>query len=52
MIIIPEFLMDVIFNKNEYNCSIAAGFYGMIQDKKTYNIKPVIVYAIVVKDEK
>ena len=36
----------------EYNCSLASGFYGMIQDKETYNIKPVIGYAIIVEDEK
>ena len=36
----------------EYNCSLASGFYGMIQDKETYNIKPVIGYAIVVEYEK
>ena len=26
----------------EYDCSLTSGFYGMIQDKETYNIKPVI----------
>ena len=36
----------------EYDCALASGFYGMIQDKETYNIKPVIGYAIVVEDEK
>ena len=36
----------------EYDCSLASGFYGIIQDKKTYNIKPVIGYALVVEDEK
>jgi len=36
----------------EYDCSLTSGFYGMIQDKTTYNIKPVIGYALVVEDEK
>ena len=36
----------------EYDCSLASGFYGIIQDKTTYNIKPVIGYALVVEDEK
>ena len=36
----------------EYDCALASGFYGMIQDKETYNIKPVIGYAIVVEYEK
>ena len=36
----------------EYECSLASGFYGMIQDKNTYNIRPVIGYALVVEDEK
>ena len=35
----------------EYDCSLTSGFYGIIQDKKTYNIKPVIGYALVVEDE-
>ena len=35
----------------EYDCSLTSGFYGMIQDKTTYNIKPVIGYALVVEDE-
>ena len=30
-----------------YECAIASGFYGMIQDKKTLTVKPVIGYAIV-----
>ena len=32
-----------------YNCDIASGFFGMIQDKKTLSVKPVIGYAIVVE---
>ena len=35
-----------------YNCSIASGFYGIIQDEKNFGIKPVIGYAIVVEDKK
>ena len=36
----------------EYDCSLASGFYGMIQDKTTFNVKPVIGYAIVVENKK
>ena len=36
-------------NTNKYDCSLASGFYGMIQDKTTFNVKPVIGYAIVVE---
>ena len=36
----------------EYDCSLASGFYGMIQDKNTFNVKPVIGYAIVVENKK
>ena len=38
--------------KTEYECDIASGFYGMIQDKKTLCVKPVIGYAIVVLEKK
>ena len=37
--------------KNNYKCDIASGFFGMIQDKKTLTVKPVIGYAIVVEDK-
>ena len=37
--------------KIDYKCSLFSGFYGMIQDKETFNVRPVIGYAIVV-DEK
>jgi hypothetical protein len=37
--------------KTEYKCDLASGFYGMVQNKETFNVKPVIGYAIVV-DEK
>ena len=36
----------------EYDCSLASGFYGMVQDEKTFNVKPVIGYAIVVENKK
>ena len=32
-----------------YDCSIASGFYGMIPDKKSFSVKPVIGYAYVVE---
>ena len=35
----------------KYKCSLASGFYGMVQDEKTYNIKPVIGYALIVEDK-
>jgi hypothetical protein len=37
--------------KYEFKCSLFSGFYGMIQDEKTFNVKPVIGYAIVVDDK-
>jgi len=41
-----------IHKKIEYKCSLASGFYGMVQDKETFNVRPVIGYAIVVEDKK
>ena len=38
--------------KVDFTCSLASGFYGMIQDKQTFNVRPVIGYAIVVEDKK
>ena len=38
--------------KTEYECNISSGFFGMIQDSKTLNVKPVIGYAIVVENKK
>ena len=38
-------------NKNYYKCDIASGFYGIIMDKKTLTVKPVIGYAIVVEEK-
>jgi len=37
--------------KTKYKCDIASGFFGMIQDKKTLTVKPVIGYTIVVEDK-
>ena len=58
---VPEEIINCPFeliwlNKNgikvDFKCSLASGFYGMIQDKKTFNVRPVIGYAIVVEDKK
>ena len=38
--------------KVDFTCSLASGFYGMVQDKQTFNVRPVIGYAIVVEDKK
>ena len=49
--------MELTFIPNEggkiivYKCNLASGFYGMIQDKNTFNIRPVIGYAIVLDEE-
>ena len=32
-----------------YDCDIASGFFGMIQDKKSLTVRPVVGYAIVVE---
>ena len=37
--------------KSEYKCNLASGFYGMVQDKGTFNVKPVIGYALIVDDK-
>ena len=37
--------------KIDYSCSLFSGFYGMVQDKKTFNVRPVIGYAIVVENK-
>ena len=48
--------VELIFSNGnstiEYDCSLASGFYGMIQDKTTFNVKPVIGYTIVVENKK
>ena len=38
--------------KVDFQCALASGFYGMVQDKETFNVRPVIGYAIVVEDKK
>ena len=43
--------LDAFNNKTEFNCALASGFYGMIQNKETFNIKPVIGYSIVVEEK-
>jgi hypothetical protein len=43
--------LKLIFETIEYDCSLASGFYGMIQDEKNFGIKPVIGYAIVVENK-
>ena len=35
----------------DFSCSLFSGFYGIVQDKKTFNVKPVIGYAIVVESQ-
>jgi hypothetical protein len=37
--------------KSQYKCDIASGFYGMVQDKQTYAVKPVIGYGIFVEEK-
>ena len=37
--------------KIKYDCALASGFYGMIQDEITYTVKPVIGYSIVVEEK-
>ena len=43
--------LSMFGTKVEYKCSLFSGFYGMVQDKKTFNVRPVIGYAIVVEDK-
>ena len=37
--------------KSIYKCNLASGFFGMIQEHETFNVKPVVGYAIVVEDK-
>ena len=37
--------------KIDYSCSLFSGFYGMVQDKETFNVRPVIGYVIVVENK-
>ena len=43
--------LSMMGKKVEYKCSLFSGFYGMVQDKETFNVRPVIGYAIVVEDK-
>jgi len=43
--------LSMMGKKVEYKCSLFSGFYGMTQDKKSFNVRPVIGYAIVVEDK-
>ena len=43
--------IDANGEKIKYDCALASGLYGMIQNKTTYNVKPVIGYSIVVEDK-
>ena len=49
----PLELLEISFGgfKDKYKCDIASGFFGMIQDKKTLTVKPVIGYAIVEEEK-
>lgn len=40
-----------LLNKTIYKCSLASGFFGMSQDEKTFSVRPVIGYAIIVEDK-
>ena len=43
--------LSMMGKKVEYKCSLFSGFYGMVQDKETFNVRPVIGYAIVVEEK-
>ena len=43
--------LSMMGKKVEYKCSLFSGFYGMTQDKKSFNVRPVFGYAIVVEDK-
>ena len=36
--------------KSHYQCDLASGFFGMVQDQQTFNVRPVIGYAFVVEN--
>ena len=44
-------VFNLDFTKTIYNCSLASGFYGMIQDKKDFSVRPVIGYALISEDK-
>jgi len=47
-----ELTFEAPFGKKvEYSCSLSSGFYGMTQDKETFNVRPVIGYVIVVNNK-
>ena len=52
---ILSFPLKLIFSNEkktiEYDCSLASGFYGMLQDKTTFNANPVIGHVIVVENK-
>ena len=49
--------LEITFIPNEggkiiaYKCNLISGFFGMIQDKNTFNVRPVIGYAIILEEE-
>ena len=43
-------ILNLDGTKSECKCDLASGFYGMIQNKENYTVKPVIGYAIVVEE--
>jgi len=49
----PLEILEVRYDgyKTNYKCDIHSGFYGVIQDKKSLAIKPVIGYAVVLEDK-
>ena len=38
--------------KIDFKCTLVSGFFGMDQDQNSFNVRPVIGYAIVVNDKK
>ena len=47
-----ELTLEYPFGKKEkYSCSLSSGFYGMTQDKETFNVRPVIDYVIAVNNK-
>ena len=36
--------------KSIYQCDLASGFFGMVQDQESFNVRPVIGYAFVVEN--
>ena len=44
--------LSMVGKKVDFQCALASGFYGMVQDKETFNVRPVIGYTIVVEGKK